>query len=199
MNTLASALVNGAVLSAVLTAAVWLFLRLAPRRFLNAATRHMIWWIVLAITIAFPAFQFPIRSPRPAKPVQARLPAVQKTLTIPRISSRTQAAIRPVLPVTRTLSFPIRVTAGAWLKPILWIWISASALLLIRLLADYAALHRRKALAKDVPPLLQARAANWLELCRSRRRNVRLASSRISMAPSRISSSCAIRSFLRRI
>ena len=51
MNTITSALVNGAVLSAFLAAAVWLVLRAAPRRFLNAATRHLIWWIVLAITL----------------------------------------------------------------------------------------------------------------------------------------------------
>jgi beta-lactamase regulating signal transducer with metallopeptidase domain len=186
MNTLASALVNGAVLSAVLTAAVWLFLRLAPRRFLNAATRHMIWWMVLAITMVLPALQFPIHLPRPAKPIQAELPAAYGTLTIPRISSRMEQVIRPIPPFTPlelppssrpTLSFPIRVTAGAWLKPILWIWLFAGTLLLLRLVADYAALHRRKTFAKDVPPQLQARAANWLELCGARRRNVRLAAS----------------------
>jgi beta-lactamase regulating signal transducer with metallopeptidase domain len=180
MNTLASALVNGAVLSAVLTAAVWLFLRLAPRRFLNAATRHMIWWTVLAITLVLPALQFPMHLPRTAKPIQTQLPTAHRTLTIPRISPRTVEVIQPVPSVTRLqlpLSFPIRVTAGAWLKPVLWIWLFAGTLLLLRLVADYAALHRRKALAQDVPPQLQARAANWLELCGSRRRTVRLAAS----------------------
>ena len=36
MNTTLAALVNGAFLSAVVTAAVWLALLLAPRRMLNA-------------------------------------------------------------------------------------------------------------------------------------------------------------------
>lgn len=55
MNNVASGLMNGALLSAFLTAVVWLVLRTAPRRFLNAATRHIVWWIVLAIMIALPA------------------------------------------------------------------------------------------------------------------------------------------------
>ncbi len=67
------------------------------------------------------------------------------------------------------------MTAGAWLQPILWVWLSVSALLLIRLFADYAALDRRKARASDVPPLVYARAGNWLALCGARRKHVRLA------------------------
>jgi len=199
MNTLASALANGAILSAFLTAAVWLLLRLAPRRFLNAATRHVMWWILLGITIALPSFQLPIQQSRPARPVQVSLPAVPKTQTIPLPSpqpaARTNVSVlaspseivppappkvtRPTMPASsrRKVSFPIRVTVGAWLEPILWIWISTSALLLFRLLADYAALNRRKILARDVPPLVQARAANWLALSGARRRHVRLAGS----------------------
>jgi hypothetical protein len=55
--------------------------------------------------------------------------------------------------------------------------LGASALLLVRLLIDYAALNRRKRRAKDVSPLLAARAANWLKICGGRRQRVRLAAS----------------------
>lgn len=50
-------------------------------------------------------------------------------------------------------------------------------MLLVRLLIDYAALNRRKRRAKDVSPLLAARAANWLKICGGRRQRVRLAAS----------------------
>jgi hypothetical protein len=86
MNAVASALLNGAILSAFLAAAIWLCLRLAPRHFLNAATRHMVWWMVLGITIALPVFQLPVHRARPAKPVQVSLPAVETRQTIPRTS-----------------------------------------------------------------------------------------------------------------
>jgi hypothetical protein len=69
MNAVASTLANGAVLSVFLTITVWLVLRIAPRHFLNAATRNLVWWIVLAITIALPALQLPVqlRTLRPAQ------------------------------------------------------------------------------------------------------------------------------------
>src|SRR5580704_4070681 len=49
-----SAIVNGAILSALLSATVWLAFRITPRRALNAATRYAIWWLVLALTLALP-------------------------------------------------------------------------------------------------------------------------------------------------
>ena len=54
MTTFWSAMVNGAILSALLAAAVWLALRATPRHSLNAATRYAIWWMVLAVTLALP-------------------------------------------------------------------------------------------------------------------------------------------------
>ena len=179
MNAVASALLNGAILSAFLSAAVWLCLRLAPRHFLNAATRYMVWWMVLAITIALPILQLPVHRARPSKPVRVRLPVVETMKTIPRIAvSPAPREVKPSRPIPTSLprvSFPIEVPATGWLQPILWIWLGASALLLVRLFIDYAALNRRKRRAKDVPPLIAARAATWLKICGGKRKRVRLA------------------------
>ncbi len=214
MNAIASALVNGTLLSALLAAAVWLVLRVAPRRFLNAATRHLVWWMVLAITIALPALQLPVRSVRvekvpvsvhaefsavgaarsltvaPQEPVAyQRTPAPPLTaekITVTRETPRTTTAILSAAPTVApdapahslpSISFPIHVTTGAWLRPILWTWLLVSVLLLVRLTADYAALDRQKSRASDVPPLLFARAAGWLAVCGARRKYVRLAAS----------------------
>ena len=48
MNSILAAMVNGAILSAAVTAAEWLALGLMPRRGLNAATRYAVWWAALA-------------------------------------------------------------------------------------------------------------------------------------------------------
>jgi beta-lactamase regulating signal transducer with metallopeptidase domain len=209
MNSIASALVNGTLLSALLAAAVWLVLRAAPRRFLNAATRHLVWWIVLGITIALPALQLPIRSVR-VEPISSAShdSAGKHSLTVapqstgaPQLAASPQRTAAPVIvrketqatiavdstvPVVApfasahslpSISFPIRVSTGAWLRPILWTWLLASVLLLVRLAADYAALDRQKSRASDVPPLLFARAADWLAMCGARRKRVRLAAS----------------------
>ena len=54
MNAVLAAVVNGALLSALIVGAVWFALRAVPRRTLNAATRYVLWWVVLAIAIALP-------------------------------------------------------------------------------------------------------------------------------------------------
>ena len=43
MTSVLAALVNGGILSALVTVAVWLALRATPRRALNATTRYAVW------------------------------------------------------------------------------------------------------------------------------------------------------------
>ncbi len=64
MTAFWSAIVNSAILSALLTIAVWIALRLTPRIALNAATRYAIWWLVLLATLALPlsSVQWPQRA-----------------------------------------------------------------------------------------------------------------------------------------
>src|SRR5271168_495625 len=70
-----TAVLNGLIPSLLLTATVWLAMRLLPRRTLNAATRYLLWWTTLAATIllpALPALQPPVRQRRVA-PMEMRL------------------------------------------------------------------------------------------------------------------------------
>jgi beta-lactamase regulating signal transducer with metallopeptidase domain len=59
MTSVFAALVNGGILSALVTIMVWLALRVTPRRVLNAATRYAVWWVALAIAVTLPAFYLP--------------------------------------------------------------------------------------------------------------------------------------------
>lgn len=72
MNTLLAAAVNGTLEGALVTAAVWLALRAAPRRALNAATRYVLWWATLAVVLGLPALHLPRPTQRvPRSPATA--------------------------------------------------------------------------------------------------------------------------------
>src|SRR5258708_30406401 len=72
MTSILAAMVNAGFLSALVTAAVWLALRLTPRRALNAATRYAVWWAALAVAIALPALYLPRNVAGPATPREKR-------------------------------------------------------------------------------------------------------------------------------
>src|SRR5580704_6163350 len=66
-----AAFVNGGIMSVPVAAAVWLLLRITPRRALNAATRYAIWCAALAIVITLPALYLPLHRSAPAAHVRA--------------------------------------------------------------------------------------------------------------------------------
>jgi hypothetical protein len=129
MSAVWAALVNGAILSAALGAAVWIALRLAPRRRWNAATRYVIWWIALAVTLALPAAG--LLRPR-VRGTELRIPAVEY-----RGGGAAAAPVR-----VRGEYFPLRVPAGAWLGWLFGGWAVCSGVFLRRLILSYAALRR---------------------------------------------------------
>src|SRR5689334_11262201 len=54
MNAVLTALVNGLIVSAVMTAALWFITKFVSKRSWNAATRYAVWWAALLITVAMP-------------------------------------------------------------------------------------------------------------------------------------------------
>ncbi|MCC6857463.1 MAG: hypothetical protein IT158_02825 [Bryobacterales bacterium] len=205
MNALLAALVNGWIAGALLTAAVWLVLRMVPPSWLNAATRYILWWAVLAAVIGLPAWYLPERRPaaimaapvplarRPDGFQASAHPPVRRTAAIPKAAPRAgrtvaQPAPQPVLPQpvlpqpVRTVgppprfTFPLAVAAGDWPKWLLGAWLLLSALLLLRLAASWVLLALRSRQASDPPEPLRSQAESWLALCG--RRRIRLAVSR---------------------
>ena len=135
-----NAVVNGAILSLPLTAAVWLALRLLPRRSVSAAARYVIWWIALIATIALPIAYLP-PSPRAA--------AIALTATVAQagfeaaVFEQAQTTFsRP--PATTPARLPIRIPTGTWTRWIAIAWAISALLLLARLIASCATLLRRK-------------------------------------------------------
>ena len=168
MNDAWPALVNGALLSALLAAAVWMALRLTPRRLLNAATRYAVWWIVLSLTVALPALY-----PR-AHNLHDAIPAAR---TADVVAAPAGAALPAgAAPGMRLADWrPIEIHRGWWLRMLPIAWVLGSLLLLVRLTVSYAALCRKSARAMDAPERLQARAGRWLALVGAGGRAARLA------------------------
>ena len=149
MTAFWSAIANSAILSVLLTIAVWIVLRLTPRHTLNAATRYAIWWVVLLATLALP-LSFVQWSHQPAAPVYSRSEASPQTEPSTALSIAAPAVVPRV-------ALPIEIPASPWLRPIFFAWIGAALLLLLRVALSYAALYRRTTRAADAPAELRAR------------------------------------------
>jgi beta-lactamase regulating signal transducer with metallopeptidase domain len=180
MSTVLAALVNGAILGAIVTCVVGVLLRLTPRRALNAATRYAIWWAALLVVVLLPVFYLPIHFRTAGPPaVFDPTPAIDTASieAIPEsIAAAGPAAVADTPPASRWPAFPIEIRGGRWLVWIAMAWAAAALLLLARLAASCVLLERRKARSFPAPAHLTDRLETWLALCGTRRR-VRLAAS----------------------
>jgi beta-lactamase regulating signal transducer with metallopeptidase domain len=193
MNVVLAAVVNGALLGALVVVAVWFALRAAPRRVLNAATRYVLWWVVLAIAIALPVSFLPLqRGPHagPLNPARIVLPRPTEALPPARIARPAQLPL-PMWQLPPAAgkapvawpSFPIRIGAAGWPRWIFCAWLAVSLILLARLAASCVLLQRVCSRAADVPAPLRARAGQWAALCGASRRGIRLAISAEIVVP----------------
>jgi Ca-activated chloride channel family protein len=189
MTAVLAALVNGAILSVPLTMVVWLALGVTPRRVLNAATRHVVWWATLAIAVTLPVVYLPMspfHSARQATSYRelARIEVAASEAAAPHEESEktVEAALPADAPESRPL-FPVEVAAGPLPRWIVTAWMGTSLLMLFRLSASLVLLERRKARALDAPMNLAGHVEEWLIQCGSIRKRVRLAVSAEIKAP----------------
>ena len=176
MNSAWSAILNASVLSVPLTAAVWLALRLTPRRVLNAATRYVVWWILLAVILSL-AGLFQVSHTVRAGRLDAG------SAGVPVLELQPGAPLAPQPRPSPPLRLPIELPEGAWMRWLLALWIFAAAILLLRLLLSHLAICRAAARALDVPPELRERARQWRLPAGAASRVFRLAASATVPAP----------------
>jgi beta-lactamase regulating signal transducer with metallopeptidase domain len=188
MNAFLTAMVNGGLLGVAVTLAVWLVLRLALGRVLNAATRYVVWWATLVLIVLLPLLFLPVRE-KPGTdetlPRRAPLHANPLTIAAPRGQFGLSPAFRPVSRFPETFTPPrqspkprpqLRVEIR-WTQWLLAAWLLSAALLLGRLALSWLLLQRHSARAFHVPPEIQSRCAQWLATVGARRRDVRVAGS----------------------
>ena len=171
MNGIFEALLNSLWQAVLVAAAVWLLLKLTPR--INAATRHAVWWAVLAVVVLLPVVtgigagnREWLTNPAPpsAPPMQsARLPSVAQ-------------AASPVRPVPNTID------PGDLPAAVISIWSVVCLLLFARIAWSYGHLRRIKRRAHPAPPELQFHFDAWMLACRIPRK-VKLLVSREIQSP----------------
>ncbi len=136
MNAALTALVNSFIVSAAISAALWLAMEFLSRRSWNASTRYIVWWSALLASVVMPlsyAMAHPesssIRDSRGARAASGagneerlrrsriQLPdesASASTFAVVSPSARAaKAIVAPVGVVTQPL-FPIQIAAGPW-------------------------------------------------------------------------------------
>jgi len=178
-NALLSALVNGAIVAALLAAAATLSLLLVPRSVLGAGARCAIWSTVLVATVLLPLAYLPMRPVNTvahfAEPLHRPLAA--STVNSPAIAARplnrhASRAVRWPLPLVITADVPPRLLTSA--SAIL------SAVFLLRLLASLCLLSHRKSGAVPAPAELARRVEASLVDHRSPRRAAVLSSATVT-------------------
>ncbi len=152
-----AALINGFVVSVPLAAVVWLVLSVS-RRWVNAATRYAVWWILLALVVCLPFRYVPSRPAPRIAAAPARLPAAEivQALSAPSLSIFVARVNAP--------RFPLRVAPGSWSAWIMAVWAIAAFVMLLRLFFSYKLLLKMKRQAVDAPELVAASARSALEL-----------------------------------
>src|SRR5437868_10806700 len=159
MNTLLAALINSFVVSVPVAAVVWLALGIS-RRWVNAATRYAVWWILLALVVGLPFRYVPSRPSVPytrvtATPAVSPAAAIEQTPSVPSRLSRPLRADTP--------RFPLRVVSGPWFAWIMAVWAIAALVMLLRLIVSYVMLWKMKRQAVEAPEVVAAAARSALD------------------------------------
>ena len=147
INTLWQALAVAAVM--------WFILRLMPR--VNAATRHAVWWAVLALVVLMPLITLlPRRAPQFAPAIRTeqliRTRPLSSSLAKPRAVSGAHAPDPPLASaplhalnsrpaVAPRVRIPLEFHLGNWPLSLLFFWISACCVLLSRIVHGYLRLR----------------------------------------------------------
>lgn len=180
MNSIVAALVNGIVVGAGVAITIGLLLQVAPRSWLNAATRHAIWWVVLAVTVALPACYFRLDQVSPSKSRISEAPTASCCRSLqPRFVRTGVSGYRPTERVVHLPPpvFPIAISPGPWPGRIVDLWLGCALLMLSRLIASALILECRKKRASPIP------SACWMRAFSASNRHIRIACTRESSVP----------------
>lgn len=164
-----TALLSGLLPALAVSAAAWVLVRFTPR--MNGATRHVIWWLVLAVAVLLPVgftirdagkirpqqrpIEIRLSAPDPDDPIVFTPPRARRSLAAPEPSRSTQAALQ--------------VRAGRWSAWLLILWVGIFAAQICRLGWNYLRLRGIKRRAWAAPPEVQQSFQAWMAACAIRR------------------------------
>src|ERR1017187_7341883 len=162
-STAIAAVLNSLWQAVALAAASWLAMRFTPRT--NAATRHALWWMVVAGIRALPVAPVAIARWQALSEPAAR----QQAATIP------APAVEPVTLETEAdpgtagkiggVTAPLELRAGRWPSWILAVWSAVLLLQLGRIAWSYGYLRQVKRRAHAASPGLRRSFDAWMMSC----------------------------------
>ncbi len=141
IGAIAAAVLNSLWQSMILAFLIWAALKLAPPR-MNAATRHVIWWIALAAVVALPCI------PRRTPPSAAPPPPPVRANSLP---------VRVAAPFVAEPAAPVTVTerhSAVWPICVAAIWFAVLLYRSWRIAGSYSYLRgiKRRAMPRDRMP-----------------------------------------------
>jgi len=163
---------NNLWIALTLAALAWALTRFLPRT--NAATRHLLWWTVLALVVLVPfaALNRELASDHdPDGPVAPA--AVRASEDGPAAPDDSPA------PAARSI-FPLEIPAGDWLPLAVMLWGAFATVQFLRITWSFAYLFRVKRRAQAAPDDLMNRFRYWVDACDIRRPVRLLVSDRIA-------------------
>ncbi len=148
-----TAVLNTLWLALAVAAVMWFALRLMPR--INAATRHAVWWAVLALVVIMPLATLLPRSAPPAlssarTEKQIRTRALSSSAmkqvtgaydTVRSLPSAPRQALSIRATMTPHVHIPIEFRPGNWTSSLLFVWMAVCCVLLVRIVCGYLRLR----------------------------------------------------------
>jgi Ca-activated chloride channel family protein len=165
MNMVFAAVANGIAMGVLLTATVWLALRLTGR-VLNAATRYAIWWLTLLLSLSLPLFYLPAGRPVAARPDGSA--AIINSVRPSVFESGAHSQPVPVKPIPVPI-LPVAIPTGFWTPLLLWAWAILGLPMIGRLVVSMVGLQILRNSAKEAPPFLTSLLSQSMERCGSMR------------------------------
>jgi len=147
-------ILNSLWIAAALAAAAWTLARTLPRT--NAATRHLLWWTVLALLLLLP-FGRRERESQPAIASTAFAEAPSEA------SPAEQAVVVPEQPPART-TFPLRLAPGDW-RLFAALWALFAFLQALRIGWSFLHIFKIKRRASAAPEEVDGRFRHWVSAC----------------------------------
>jgi beta-lactamase regulating signal transducer with metallopeptidase domain len=154
-----AAVANSFWQAVAVAAAAWLVMRFTPR--MNAATRHILWWAVLAMVVVLPlapAVATAVLTPAPVIVPRGENPAPAEDAFVPQ-----PLAARVVVDPPQA---PVKIRAGVWPLWMLAFWTAVLLLQLGRVAWSYLYLRGIRRRAHPAAPSLRANFDAWMMSCR---------------------------------
>jgi len=166
-RTALAGVLNSLWIALVAALAAWTLARYLPRT--NAATRHLLWWTVLAVVLILPI--------RGLDRSVSRSAAVTVRSVSPAIAP---AAFTPARSPARPAVFPLRIPAGRWLRLTVVLWMLFAFVHFCRIAWSFLYLRAAKRMAFAAPAALSDRFKYWVAACEIHRPVRLLVSDRIA-------------------